>query len=628
MNDPTNNESASLVGWKSRFDVALTTAHRIVLQGNVLDAVLDREQRPVGLVDWLVAGLREAGYRRIVCFDHGSDPVIHRWEDKEPREGLTALMQLGGGQPLTRRADPSNPLVVLNRLHRMLADPQVPAVCILKLQEQRFRMPSEEAVALHRLTAAAADASTAAEPNQPEQEGDTDAPVPAEGPVTPSTLRNLAVLLYSDDNLIPTEFLGVDPDTAVIRVPLPGYRERYEYFRRNKQAFHSVEGYQPEHLARITEGARLRELEQLARLSQQEQVGVGALPELQDLLHFGKRENPWTNIGSEADADRSLAPIRGQSEARDTVKDALLQGKWDIGKLIDPDARRPPLVRFFVGGTGVGKTMMARRMAEFLTGSPDGLKVIDMSEYRQDHSVQRLIGAPPSYIGFSEGGQLTNWVKERPFSLVLFDEIEKAHERILDIFLQILDGARLTDGKGETVDFSQTGLIFTSNIGTDALEDTAITSPQGRSPGNGREQIVDFFTTQVKEFFEEIERPEIFNRLKSGIVVFNYIGREDAKADITDKLHRITAGINARLGEQAQLREADDAVVERLLSHVDYERYGLRDVNNVLSTKLGKGISRFLDSAGLLEFGIQGTFGYQWIEEEDRLGITARGERA
>nr|VFJ60457.1 MAG: AAA domain (Cdc48 subfamily) [Candidatus Kentron sp. DK] len=616
MNNTQTDYARSVTGWKSRIDVALTTVHRVVLQGNVLDAVLDENQRPVGLVDWLVARLRRADYQRIVFFDHGSDPIIHHWENKEQQEGLSALMKLGG-QPMIRRKDPSDPLTTLGRLHYLLADPLVSGACILMLQEHRFRSPSPEAMALHRLAHAATDAvNTSPEPNATDAVNTTDS---EEGGVEPPLmLRNLAILLYPDENLIPADFLR-DPDTAIIRLPYPGFSDRFDYFRHNQPDFYrDSSAYDPQNLARITEGARLSELQQLARLSQQEQVGVSALQQLQDLLRFGKRENPWATIGTMAQVDEILAPVRSQHEAVDTVKDALLQGKWGVGALADPGARRPPLICFFVGGTGVGKTMMARRMAHFLTGSADGLKVIDMSEYRQDHSVQRLIGAPPSYIGFSEGGQLTNWVKERPFSLVLFDEIEKAHERILDIFLQILDGARLTDGKGETVDFSQTGLIFTSNIGTDALAEGGLTNMAETPP---REKVVEFFTSEVRKHFEKIQRPEIYNRLKSGIVVFNFILQKDAKADITDKLRVMTQNTNGRLQGGGRIIEADDEVIEKLLRYVDYQRYGLRDVNNVLVTRLSSAIARFLDFSQTQGFNVTETYCYRWDKEKGQVRI-------
>jgi ATP-dependent Clp protease ATP-binding subunit ClpA len=287
-----------------------------------------------------------------------------------------------------------------------------------------------------------------------------------------------------------------------------------------------------------------------------------------------------------------------------------------VGQLIDPGARKPASVCFFVGPTGVGKTMVAKALAERLSGSPDNCLTIDMSEYRQEHSDQKLIGSPPGYVGFEQGGQLTQWIKTRPFSVVLIDEVEKGHHRILDLFLQVLDGARLTDGKGETVDLSQTVLIFTSNIGTE-------TAPEALRHAT-YPAVADFFTQQVEAFFSgRLERPELFNRLKKGIVTFGYIGREAARDVITAKLGAITQGTNGRLafmGKAARMAfdpQVDGAVVDKLLDRANYGTYGLRDANNVLETTIGTGIGRMLDDPPS-----GGTWHFEWDEGEERFKPT------
>lgn len=631
MNGSQTLAMSEQVGWKSRIEVTVGTVRRLVLQGNVLDAVLDEAGALVTLPEWLTEQLRRRGYKRIVIFDHADAPVIPEWDGLGLSERLSAFMQFGGAVAPMSRADPSNPLIVLNQLRRVLADSQVATACIMMLQEHRFRSPSAETVAMHHLIGAATMVSAPAASGALSTDGrSAPARIPDPAPAgTVSALRNVAVLIYPDENLIPGEFLRSDPDTAAVRIPYPSFSERSRFFNLNQDNFFgdADASYDPAELARLTEGLRLRELEQLALLSRRTRVGVRSLRELQDLLRFGRQENPWRTIGRREEAVAALKPVRGQLEPVQAAQDALFRGKWGIDNLLDPRARKPPLVCFFVGSTGVGKTMMARQMAYFLTGSTDGLKIIDMSEYRQEHSVHRLIGAPPSYVGFSEGGQLTNWVKERPFSLVLFDEIEKAHERILDIFLQILDGARLTDGKGETVDFSHTGLIFTSNIGTDALEDGAAAPmpSHGDNDPAARVQTVTFFTEQVKSYFDDIERPEIYNRLKSGIVVFNAILRADARADIEDKLRLITASINRLLSGGGGIDDPEAEVIEQLLGQVDYHRYGLRDVNNVLITELGNPIARFLDYAESQKFAVRTRYRYRW--NTDRLEIiTLRGQ--
>ncbi len=162
------------------------------------------------------------------------------------------------------------------------------------------------------------------------------------------------------------------------------------------------------------------------------------------------------------------ARLIGQDEAVDTVSDAIRRARSGL-----KDPKRPIGTFIFLGPTGVGKTELAKTLAEFLFNDEDAIVRIDMSEYMEKHNVSRLVGAPPGYVGYEEGGQLTEAVRRKPYSVVLFDEIEKAHPDVFNIMLQIFDDGRLTDSKGRTVDFKNTVIIMTSNIGSDIiLEDS------------------------------------------------------------------------------------------------------------------------------------------------------------
>jgi ATP-dependent Clp protease ATP-binding subunit ClpB len=180
------------------------------------------------------------------------------------------------------------------------------------------------------------------------------------------------------------------------------------------------------------------------------------------------------------------------------------------------DPRRPIGSFIFLGPTGVGKTELARSLAEFLFDDEHAMIRIDMSEYMEKHAVSRLIGAPPGYVGYEEGGQLTEAVRRRPYSVVLFDEIEKAHPDVFNVFLQIMDDGRLTDGKGRVVDFKNTIIIMTSNIGSAYLQDLGV--------HHDPEQIAEAHK-QVMEALRAHFKPEFLNRVDD-IIIFNPLGKE------------------------------------------------------------------------------------------------------
>ncbi|RUM60058.1 MAG: ATP-dependent Clp protease ATP-binding subunit, partial [Persephonella sp.] len=198
-------------------------------------------------------------------------------------------------------------------------------------------------------------------------------------------------------------------------------------------------------------------------------------------------------------------------------------------------SNRPKGVLFLAGPTGVGKTELAKAITELLFGSETSYIRFDMSEFSHEHSDQRLIGAPPGYVGYDVGGELTNAIKQNPFSVVLFDEIEKAHPKILDIFLQILDDGRLTSGRGETVYFSEAFIIFTSNLGIYEI------TPEGRkiqrvNPDMPYTEVSKRVMEAIEDYFKfKISRPEILNRIGENIIVFDFI-RPDVATEIFEKM--------------------------------------------------------------------------------------------
>jgi broad specificity phosphatase PhoE len=553
----------------SKFDIAVTTRHRIVLHGNVLDWVW-RDAQPASLTEWIWQYLVERkDIHRVVYYNHDEPPRVLYWANTPPEQAQPRLRELLSGP-----SDLSIPASALRVLSALLHQTGERTAVIIENAEHRLAYPSEEAVLLRQLTR--------------DVQGNT-------------IQQGIAIHLYTSESRIPQDFITADPDTAVILVSLPSFAERLAFFERldrDSNIFRaSLQDDQvtAEHLARATEGYRLKELAQLIEMANSQSAGT-PLAEIFSRFRFGQKVDYWADQKITDIKKKLVNTVKGQMPAIRQIVEGLYRAKHRVGAMIDESTRTPAMVMFFVGATGVGKTLMARAICEAITGSEENLKRIDMSEYQREHTDQRLIGPPPGYVGHLEGGQLTNWVQEHPHSVVLIDEVEKAHERILDIFLQILEGARLTDGKGVTVDMSETILIFTSNIGTAEGIDANLDK-------NDRKQVDAHFRESVERFFQEdLERPEIFNRLKQGIVVFDFIRKEVAKNMIEARLQQMADRVNQRLAGRGRIhfdaqRPDDEQVIEQLLNRAEYVRYGLRDVNTILNQLVGASIAQFLDEA-------------------------------
>ncbi len=257
--------------------------------------------------------------------------------------------------------------------------------------------------------------------------------------------------------------------------------------------------------------------------------------------------------------ERLRARVVGQDEALERVANAVRRSRAGLS-----DPKRPIGSFIFLGPTGVGKTELARTLAEFLFDDERALVQLDMSEYMEKHAVARLIGAPPGYVGYEEGGQLTEQVRRRPYSVVLFDEIEKAHPDVFNALLQILDDGRLTDGKGRTVDFRNTVLILTSNIASQTIFDLA---QKNRTEMRRR----------VLEALQASFRPEFLNRVDD-LVVFNPLGREEISRIIDLQLERL----QALLAERKIAIQLTEAARERLFREGYEPAYGARPMKRAL----------------------------------------------
>jgi ATP-dependent Clp protease ATP-binding subunit ClpB len=262
--------------------------------------------------------------------------------------------------------------------------------------------------------------------------------------------------------------------------------------------------------------------------------------------------------------------VVGQPEAVAAVSDAVRRVRAGIA---DPD--RPTGSFLFLGPTGVGKTELAKALAEFLFDDERAMVRIDMSEYGEKHSVARLVGAPPGYVGYEEGGQLTEAVRRRPYSVVLLDEVEKAHPEVFDVLLQVLDDGRLTDGQGRTVDFRNSILILTSNLGSQAMAEPLPTEDQRR------EAVLALVRSHFK--------PEFLNRLDD-IVVFHSLSKDNLTSIVDIQL----GSLRRRLADRRLTLEISEPARAWLASHGYDLIYGARPLRRLIQSSIGDRLAKAL----------------------------------
>jgi ATP-dependent Clp protease ATP-binding subunit ClpB len=271
--------------------------------------------------------------------------------------------------------------------------------------------------------------------------------------------------------------------------------------------------------------------------------------------------------------------VIGQSVAVRAVANAVRRARSGLN-----DENRPLGSFLFLGPTGVGKTELTKAVAEFLFDDDSAMVRIDMSEFMEKHAVARLIGAPPGYVGYDEGGVLTEAVRRRPYQVVLFDEIEKAHPDVFNVLLQVLDDGRLTDGQGRTVDFKQTLIVLTSNLGAQALSQL----PDGSDVTQARHDVMD----AVRAHF----RPEFLNRLDETII-FDRLGRGDMGGIVEIQLAKLAG----RLSGRKIVLDLDDAA-KLWLAEEGYDPvFGARPLKRVLQRALQDPLAGMLLAGDLLE---------------------------
>jgi ATP-dependent Clp protease ATP-binding subunit ClpC len=404
--------------------------------------------------------------------------------------------------------------------------------------------------------------------------------------ITDEALKSAAELgdRYISDRFLPDKAIDlVDEAASKMRIKTmsspPYYKEvddELDTVRRQKEA--AIDGQEFEKAARLRDNERKlalqrRELEKAWREGDPEQrVSIGE-NEIAEIVSM------WTGIPvrklTEEESERLLqmeealhGRVVGQDEAIKAVSRSI---RRTMAGLQDPN--RPSGSFVFLGPTGVGKTELARTLAEYLFGDQESMIRLDMSEYMERHTVSRLVGSPPGYVGYDEGGQLTEAVRRKPYSVVLFDEIEKAHPDVFNILLQILEDGQLTDAQGRQVNFKNVVLIMTSNVGAQTINKTKSLGFGGDEAGLSYKEMKGRVTSELRKIF----RPELLNRIDE-IIVFHKLEREDMRQIIEIQLKRL----RKQLVEREVSIEFTTAALDKL-SEAGYDpAFGARPLRRVL----------------------------------------------
>lgn len=341
------------------------------------------------------------------------------------------------------------------------------------------------------------------------------------------------------------------------------------------------------------EEAKLAEME--AKLSEAKESGSQLVKEEVDSEDIAAAVSAWTGIPvsrmlqSEKEKllhleDELHKRVVGQQEAIESISDAVRRSRAGL-----QDAKRPIGSFIFLGTTGVGKTELAKALAEFLFNNENSMTRIDMSEYQERHAVSRLVGAPPGYVGYEEGGQLTEAVRRKPYSVVLLDEIEKAHPDVFNILLQVLDDGRLTDNKGRTVNFKNTIIIMTSNIGSHLIQENF-----EKMTEKNKDSVLAKTKTEVYEMLKKSIRPEFLNRIDE-VIMFEPLNREDINKIVEIQFNNVSK----LLAEQGVKMSATPEAVD-WLAQLGYDpQFGARPVKRVMQKQVLNELSKQILSGSI-----------------------------
>jgi len=558
----------------------------VIIEGNVGDVYLNDKKRIVTLKEYLMDMLKDMAYEDVIYWDRvdgvdGDLTKLDLVDDVEVKGDTYEFEDENEEDKKTGSGLFKKPAEIFNLVFKNMINPKRKLAFVLNWADYLFgngnQLMDDEREYLTLLGKAIKDRKV--------------------DYLSEDTNGSVVILISNKVSMFPISFYQSNPEVTTINLQRPDRLEREEMLAKIETAF-DVKLKPGETLLNCEKKSEYidmlddftnREIIQLSKLSRKE--GKMTFNKLFYLFKYGEKDNPWEKLdyNDVKNIKKKLSErVVGQDEAIEKIEKIIVKAYMGLTGLHKSSSRAMPKgILFFVGPTGVGKTELSKTLAQFLFGDDQACIRFDMSEYGTDNSDQKLIGAPPGYVGYEEGGRLTNAIKEKPFSVILFDEIEKAakpNPRILDIFLQILEDGRLTDSKGETVYFSESIIIFTSNLGASEVK-----------PSTNHDEVAKEFIAIVKNYFDnEIKRPELLGRIGyNNIVPFNFIQDKEFMMKIArSKLRPIQLGILEKYRIDLVF-EDELKFVNYILSDADITKGG-RDILNAINDKLLDELAMYL----------------------------------
>ena len=575
--------------WLRQLAQYLPICSQFVVEGNIRDVHLVRSEDGLlfqPIVNCLWELLQEQGCEGLIIYDRVSGIQVFPEDQQEAIE-----QKLGSRLGQQRRNEPQSLEELQQRLFEVSASRELSCAFVIDYASRIARSASDQMDEAEYDFFAACQklADTTHELRRPD---------------IGQLVFNPIVWLVNQANDLPAWFVVGNDRIRTVVADMPDQQARLAVAERLARDLPGVDAMSEQDrssatgvFASLTDGLTVRAMMQIRTLTRSQNLPFAQISDAIRAYRVGIADNPWRQTylyDRIRSGDREItASVKGQAQAVQQTLDILKRSVTGLtAAQASSSGNKPRGILFFAGPTGVGKTELAKAITRLLFGDEQAYIRFDMSEFSAEQSEARLIGAPPGYIGYDAGGELVNAVRQRPFSVVLFDEIEKAHPQILDKFLQILDDGRLTDGRGDTVYFSETVIIFTSNLGV-YVRDEFGEPVLNVSQDNDYAEVSKRIHKAIQDHFRfQLQRPELLNRIGDNIVVFDFI-RTELAHQIMDKMldnviervqdeHDVTLTI----GEQPH-----EILVEQCLGDLTH---GGRGIGNRLETVLINPLARAL----------------------------------